>query len=1110
MHKIIFTPTRIAELVTEPGKQVFEPTDEQKLIITAPQNTPLLIVAGAGSGKTETMSQRVVWLVANGFVSPEQILGLTFTRKAAGELSQRIRTQLYRLRDALPHAPEATRDESRETVNRVVNALTDQISGAEVATYNSFAGSLIAEFGELVGNHSAASVIDDATAWRLARGVVNASTDERLISLQQSPGALTELVLKLNRSISENLTSGDAITALVDQFLHLNELPYKDGGDPARAQPNVTSATAAVGLLPVLLELAEEFALQKRRRGLIEFSDQVRLALTVIESSPAVRLALRDRYPVVLLDEYQDTSVGQTRLLAALFVDHGVAAVGDPHQSIYGWRGASAANLAEYPKHFGMTLPQLTLSTSWRNSETVLGVANELVAPLSRETPVQVKQLTSKPQAANGRVELSFSDTVHDEASMVANWLAKKRESFFAQHQRYPTCAVIFRQRALMQFFSEVMTEQRVPNEIVGVGGLLSAPEITDVISVLRCVWQIDAGSELIRLLAGPRWQIGVADLSALRDAASWLGRRDHALKELSDDEQEAQRMHELPATHVTILEALDVLCSVSNEHGLWQAFSSEGRQRLRDAGAVLTVLRARTGQLSDLVRQIEVELRLDIELVANESAHPGRGEKARANLDAFLELVDNFIAIDDEGTLASFLAWLDRAEREDSVAEQTTEPNPNAVQLTTVHGSKGLEWDYVVVPRLVTDEFPSAPKGLAGWLSAGELPFELRGDALSQPVLDWRSASTKLEFKSIEATFRENMRVHLAKEERRLIYVAVTRARDELLLSGSFWSSQTNPRSPNVYLEELLDAGFIDALPSLEAAPAKPEQRQGASLQWPIDPLGARATRVRQAAAAVRAAQEELTARNGHNRADKFPEMKLLLAERDRSLSPASLIVPERVSASSFKDFVTEPQAAIQRLRRPMPEKPYRQAKIGTLFHQWVERRYATAGGTADELTADDFVWDGDRQVRRDETELSTTDAELAVHQTLETLKSAFEASPWGHRRPIEVEREITVPFAGRRLVCKLDAVYENPDGTIEIVDWKTGKAPTNETEKDLRLLQLELYRHAYASWRSLDAAAISCVLFYVSSGEIVRASRAMSLAELEERWLAVFEEDR
>lgn len=1097
----IFSPRRIAEFVAVSGANVFEPTDEQKLIITAPQHSPLLVVAGAGSGKTETMSQRVMWLIANGFVTPDQVLGLTFTRKAAGELSDRIRSQLHRMRDALASAPEATSPETRAAVEQVRSALLDQMSIPTVATYNSFAGTVVSEFGEIAGISSETAIIDDATAWRIAREVVYRSDDPRLYSIDIEPATLVELVLKLNRSMSEHLVAADDVHRIAVEFLALRNLPYSEAGDAEKNQPDVTEATAELEKLPLILELAQQFGIEKRRRGVVEFSDQVALALTIIAASPEVRRRLRERYPVVLLDEYQDTSVGQTTLLASLFAEHGVMAVGDPHQSIYGWRGASAANLAEYAEHFGMTEQQLTLSTSWRNASTVLNAANELVRPLTEQSTVHVPTLVARPSAPQGSVTVDFHDTILEEAQAVATWLQSKREAFFAEHGRNPTCAVIHRQRAKMRFFSTVLSEHGVPNEIVGVGGLLTSPEVTDVVSMLRCLWRVDAGSELIRLLAGPRWRIGVADLKELRSFAGWLSRRDHALKELSQEEREAQRLHELPPTEVTILEALDVLGTLSDDFGALQRITSTGRERLRDAAQVLAKLRGRVGVgLPDLVRQIEHELRLDIELVANESVHRSDGgRRARANLDAFYELLDSFIAIDDEGTLPSFLAWLDRAVAEDAVAEQTIEPNPDAVQLITVHGSKGLEWDYVVVPRLVADEFPSLAKGLKGWLAAGDLPFELRGDAASQPELRWRSLDTKLDFKRELGAFKDAMRAHLGNEERRLVYVAVTRAKEELRLTGSFWSTQTKPRAASVFLTELEAVGLLDGVPNVEAAGEKPEDGEGATLTWPSDPLGNRRARVEAAADAVRHEFGTLQrdAQGLAKSVGQYPELQLLLAERDRLLAAPTVELPERVNASSFKDFVTKPEDTLRRLRRPMPERPYRQAKIGTLFHQWVERRYGTAAGTAEFLVADDLEWN-------DEV---PEVADAAVAETLETLQRAFEQSPWGSRAPVEIEREITVPFAGRRLVCKIDAVYQDDNGDYEIVDWKTGVVPKGEQEKELRMLQLELYRHAFAQWKQIDPETVDCALFYVADNQIIRADNRLTLEELEQRWLGVFD---
>ncbi len=1102
-NHIIFTPARIAALVAQPDAHVYEPSDEQKLVITAPQHTPLLVVAGAGSGKTETMSQRVIWLIANGFVSPEEVLGLTFTRKAAGELSERMRIQLHRLRETLPESPEAKHGDSQETVQRVISLLDDHLSAPVVATYNSFAGSLISEFGEHAGMRADSVIIDDATAWQICREVVNSATDKRLIDLDANAATIVDLVLKLNRALNDHLVTADKVEQLEREFATLAELPYNDKGDTEKSQPDLLKALASVAKLPTLLELAETFAAEKVRRGVLEFSDQLPAALNIVTASDEVRNALRERYPVVLLDEYQDTSVGQTKLLASLFAGHGVTAVGDPHQSIYGWRGASAANLADFATQFLLKLPPLSLSTSWRNSVAVLDAANVLVAPLSSESPVSVKSLTARPDAPPGEVHTRVVETVVEEAVEIAQWLTEKRNTFAAKNHRNPTCAIIFRQRALMPLVSEMLTEHAVPHEIVGVGGLLTSPEITDMICVLRCLWRIDAGSELIRLLAGPRWRVGVADLQGLQDAAHWLSKRDHTFSELTTDERQAQRRNALPNTEATILEALDVICAVGDDHRITRDISPLGVERLRDAGAVLARLRSRTAApLGELVRQIELELRLDIELVANESRHQNGGKRARANLDAFYDLVDNFVSIDDEGNLPNLLSWLDRAVRDDAAAEQTAEPNPEAVQLITVHGAKGLEWDYVVVPRMVEDEFPSRPKGLSGWLGSGELPFELRGDAVSQPHLNWRSARTKLEYKAIEAQFKDEMREHLGKEERRLGYVALTRAKEALLLTASYWSSQTKPRMPSVFLRELASAGLIPEPAEARSLTEPPEAAPRSPLTWPIDPLGRRGERVRAAADTVSALLEHPEFASMTPDIERFPQLALLLAERDRAAQPPKLPAPDRVSASAYKDFVTDPKAARQKMRRPMPERPYRQAKVGTIFHQWVERRYASAAGSAEVLSADDFVWEDN------DTQTDIDDAMFSTSTELERLKRHFEESEWGTRAPLAVEQEITIPFAGRRLVCKIDAVYQTGENAYEIVDWKTGKPPQTSDEKALRSLQLELYRHAFAAFKKTDPANITCALFYVSTGEVVRVSDHTSFEELEQRWIEAFGE--
>ncbi|WP_248616290.1 UvrD-helicase domain-containing protein, partial [Leifsonia aquatica] len=310
-----------------------EPTLQQQAVIEAPVR-PAIVVAGAGSGKTETMANRVVWLLANGHARVPEILGLTFTRKAAGELAARIRTRIEQL-----------------VASGLTDIAFDPFEAPEVATYNAFANAIFRENALLIGREPESAVLSEASAWQLARRLVVGSTDERLVDLERGVDAVTSAVLSLSRALSENVADAAEVERMVEGFSRIVELPTGNGR-VKDVYASVRSAVAAVGSLPPLLTLAEAFADEKRRRGFVEYSDQVALALTIAERLPAVVDDYRRRFRVVLLDEYQDTSVVQTRLLSTLFAGQAVMAVGDPHQSIYGWRGASAANLGRFSADF--------------------------------------------------------------------------------------------------------------------------------------------------------------------------------------------------------------------------------------------------------------------------------------------------------------------------------------------------------------------------------------------------------------------------------------------------------------------------------------------------------------------------------------------------------------------------------------------------------------------------------------------------------------------------------------------------------------------------------------------------------------------------------------
>lgn len=1115
------------------------PTPEQTAVIeSAP--APAIVIAGAGSGKTETMAGRVVWLVANGHVRAEEVLGLTFTRKAAGELAERIQRRLdtigeYERRALLPHleslvergdlaafwaahAHSTPRD--RQTalaaaldrfavefgaVRSPGSAAADALlQRARVATYNSFADGIVREHGARIGRDPDSALLSQSGSWLLARRVVVGSGDERLAQRDEAFSTVVDAVHRLAGEVLDNRTDlGDLIAFGESWDARLSSVVCRLKKD----QGLVDAARRSMSGLPVLAGLIADYAERKRADDTLDFADQVAGALRIVEAAPDVAADLRDQFRVVLLDEYQDTSVIQTDLLAAIFHDTAVMAVGDPQQSIYGWRGASADNLAAFPRAFARTTTahQHTLMISWRNDLGVLAAANALLKA-SGAPSVAVEALAPRPGAQAGRVGHRFASSVDEEAREVAEWFSSVRQEHEAEQDRVAaertgaglpverrahSGAILFRTKRHMRLFSDALNHAGVPNRILGLGGLLSAPEVVDVMSALRVVHDPSQGSALLRILSGPRFALGVADLAALHDLAETLARRDATLTPF--DAELAQRIRGSAGAdeQVSIIDALEFVRRSPDDYRLLAAISPVGRARLREAGELFERLRRAVGQpIPDLIRMIELELRLDIELAANETRGPARIASSR--LRSFLDEVRSFLLADDRGSIGSLLAWLDHAEETDELMPRPEPPEPGVVQLLTIHGSKGLEWDAVAVVRLVESELPKAPRTVAGWLGFGVLPYALRGDRDALPRLAWGLADDDADLAPAIEAFREADREHQEREERRLAYVAVTRARSDLLLTGSHWAGQRDSRRPSRYLQEMLSAVGEDAIDVSEPGENPYLDKGGRILSWPLDPLGDRRGLVERAAAEVIAA------------ADAEPEpdevLRSLLAEAERRRQRQVAEAPARIGASRFKDFVGDYGATVRAIARPLPERPYGETLRGTLFHAWVEQRSGRAGPSG---SLDDALWELD-------DEAPDTEVSVEEEHALANLMATFEASEWAPLQPIEVETEIDITLRGAEqlghIICKLDAVYQRADrgDRIEIVDWKTGRPPASAAEREERMLQLALYRLAYHKRHGVPLDQIDVALYYVADDLVIRSDRVYSEDELVQRWNA------
>jgi len=1054
-----YTPVELARLLHLPA-----PTAQQAEVIAAPVE-PLLVVAGAGSGKTETMAARVVWLVANSHVHPEHVLGLTFTRKAAGELAHRIRARLSQL------------------VRRLGR---DELLAGEptVATYHSYAARVVREHGLRSGYEPTTRLLTEAARWQLADMVVR-SYDGDMSAVTLAPTTVTDAVLQLAADLSEHLRSPDDVAAWTGRFFE--EVAAKPGRMPATVRDLLARQRARLQVLPMVRAYTE----RKLMLEAMDFGDQLARAARVAREHPEVGAIERDRFRVVLLDEYQDTSHAQVVLLRALFGGgHPVTAVGDPCQSIYGWRGASAGTLerfpAEFPRADGTPAREVTLSTSWRNRPEILDVANALSAPL-RAFGHRVAELAPADRlaelASTATVHCALLETYLDEASWLAGRLVAAWQTaagvelppYEIPVERRPTTAVLVRTRAQIPALEQALRAAGLPVEVVGLGGLLDTPEVRDVVSTLRVLADPTEGAALLRLLTGPRWRVGPRDLVALYRRARALAAARRRLAGASDEPGLTDRLDE-----GALVEALDDL-------GPPEGYSPEGHRRLAALRDELRALRGRLDQsLPDLIADIERTTGLDVEV----AARPGDAGLARGHLDALGDIAARFSADSDGGTLAGFLAYLAAAELEErGLAPGEVEVVEGAVQILTAHAAKGLEWDVVAVAGLTARVFPSRTSSADHWLHGlGVLPFPLRGDRAGLPVFDLAGASDQKAVATAVEAFHAEWREHDVREERRLAYVAVTRPRRLLLCSGYWWGEGVKERrGPSPFLVEVRDrclagAGVVDEwVPDPGPEAENPTTVEVARASWPGDPLGARRPALEEGAALVRSAPD-LSDVDDTDAQRWGYEAALLLAER-ASLTAAGSVVdvvlPGHLSVSQLVTMRRAPERLARTLRRPLPTRPDPRARRGTAFHAWLEQRFGA-----------DMLLDLDELP-------GASDEDAAADSALAVLQERFLASEWADRVPIAVEVPFATVVSGGVIRGRMDAVFADPDGGFDVVDWKTGAQPSG-AEAEAAAVQLAAYRLAWAALSRARLERVRAAFFYVRDGVTVRPADLLDEARL------------
>lgn len=1085
------------------------PTNEQARVAAYPPFTvgedkktamPLLVVAGAGSGKTETLSLRATYLSARHNIAGQNILGLTFTRKAAAELAERLRTRLAALQKI----------QSAETKDSQGGAeYSAFLDAPEATTYNAFALSIVQEFGAAAGLNPQISHLGEGAAWQLMSEVV--ALWPKMLAGKHKESTVVERALNLRQEIANQaMAIPEARRGL--ESLRARFIEARAEGKKSYVAFHREGIMAVEQRLE-LLEIIEEFEKQKVLTGQMDYADQVRAAIQIVETVPAAKKQLRDRYQIVFLDEFQDTSVAQMRFLSSLFHDHPVTAVGDPNQAIYGWRGASAASLLDFHPMFNKKkdVPKsvLTLSTAWRNDTAILSVANRVAAPLSgpqtylthstvvkdaSTDSVNLPALLARPESTRGDVGVFFPLTWNEQLEGIIDFVRKaKRRKSRVQKDKEASVAILSRRRAPLLRIVKELREVGIPAQVVGGDALLSHPIIVDLRAVLTVSSDIGASPSLLRLLTN--LDLGVADLAALGNEAVRLASQG--------------RQKERPAP--ILLDVVDEIRAGAEIKNLSEA----GYSRVKHLGERLAEVRA-AGDLS-LVAQVENVRKVfayDLEALADPST-----EDISEVLDQFIDVVADYETDISKPSMEAFLDWLSAVEqREQGIKLPSVEVDPDAVQVMTIHASKGLEWDAVAIIDMAAGRFPTfrgpgfrvlkgavmppiSPAPQSGWWTeTGLLPYPVRADHQHLPspnAWDMSQSGTAL-----RTYFREQVGAYLEAEERRLAYVAITRARSMLYLTGSWFDTGVSARYPSVFLQEAFDL-LVDGrrVISGEIARTPPKElweklRGGQEeILFPREP-GEIRRRTETAAVRVLEEMSGLTEIPFDYRrketlaglADRAfsNDLEMLLEEQDQwrvSQKTAGETAPEDVLAEAAKtrplsvtelaSFAVDPEVFAGQLLRPTPTKPTAQSLLGAAFHRWIEaylQRLSAEGGNTDEWEEEDFF----SALPADEQE------------QLHKLKAAFTSSALPTENEIvAVEAPFTFTRDGMLIRGRIDAIYRDLRGDYWLIDWKTSQRKITDLPASSLLYyqqQLSTYVEVWRKEAANQGVGIHAQLVFVT----------------------------
>jgi DNA helicase-2/ATP-dependent DNA helicase PcrA len=999
-------------------------SDEQQDVVDHALGVPATVDAGAGTGKTHTIVARVIALHNSGACRASKILLLTFARKAAAELRARVLRELGPGEEP-PHC----------------------------ATFHSFAHDVLLDHAYDIGLSPDTVVLEDADSRVIFRAAFEDLVHGRL---EADPGgfplrrqddlcdALFDISVRLKQAACSPddferraLAAGQLIAALPYRRLQ-SKYKKRTKGQDVKIEGEVDDAqferesreyVSRVGAAAALFRRFDALLLDRQA---LTYADLLYRADLEVRRSPALRDELRRSFLHCIVDEYQDTDVAQHRFLQAIFGESldFVVAVGDVRQSIYAFRGAHPENMEAFAALPGCVPFRLTQSR--RSRQEILDFAHHVIAG-DRDDPEPLAAHRGAAGAPVVHVASLWSDdgiprNAAEQRVEEAAWLAARIAMRLASGDLHPRdIAVLMRNKTNSQIYTDALLRAGIPFQLAGGVGFYDAPEVLDALAWLRLLADPLDSHAATRVVQSPGFGLNDADVVAL---ALGLDRREPtAFARRVFVEQTAGGLSPDGVERVERLrETLDAL----------EPFAAQSLP------AALPAVLDRSGLRLHHERSTEL-----------------RAPQALANLRKLERLAVAFSQRVRGATARDFVNYLDELERALGDEREADASEIDAVTISTIHAAKGLEWPVVFVAdvwpvvtyadvlRLDSDGALLCSEG-----GDGRVPFHVLARRLGADTSGW-----------VPHKDDRNATAARDREDRRLFYVGLTRARDELFVSGKRAKpgKDGGDGKPHRFLEETYEWLAQMGWPTDEpVTPSIADQSRGSEAGPP--PIQERASTGRDYLAWIRGTERR---------------------EADTSSLPLSFSIIRRYEqcprAVAYAAKLGIPPMAADRAQVDVAdsrEDPVRDSDsllglgaFGNLVHRalelWAAGRIDFGADPHRRPKPSSPPLAADEAISQAASDLGETPSKSDVGRAAEAFSLMTAAlAGW---TPLFAEAPFTIDFDGITVSGFIDLIARDPAGAAVVVDYKTGTAPAADYA-----LQLALYREAARGAYGLDAGAV------------------------------------